>query len=133
MIVIVGVTAVLISEPPAKAQAVIAAGPISRESKVGPYDLAITVDPARVGSNTIHLTLLDSTGQLAAVDEIGLSATLPAVDVGPLPFDSTPAGPGHVISRAEFPLAGDWQLEIDVRKGEFDEWRAFLDIPIRKD
>ncbi len=133
MVVIVGVTAVLISEPPAKAQAVIAAGPISREGKVGPYDFAITVDPARVGSNSIHLTLLDSTGQLAAVDEIGLSATLPAVDVGPLRFEATPAGPGHVISRAEFPLAGDWQLEIDVRKGEFDEWRAFVDIPIRKD
>ncbi len=133
MVVIVGVTAALVAEPPAKAQVAAAAGPISRDGKVGPYDFAVTVDPARIGSNAIHLTLLDSAGQLAAVDEITLSATLPAVDVGPLGLKSTPAGPGHVVTQAEFPLAGDWQLEIVVRKGEFDQWSTSVEVPIRKD
>ena len=40
-----------------------------------------------------------------------MSATLPAVDVGPLRFEATPAGPGHgIVTAAELPLAGDWQL-----------------------
>jgi len=133
MIVIVGVTAALVAEPPAKAQLVAASGPVSREGKIGPYDFTVTVDPARVGSNEVHLYLLDSTGQLAVVDEIGLTATLPAVDVGPLRFEATPAGPGHVVATAELPLAGDWRLALDVRKGEFDQWSTVVDLRIRKD
>jgi copper transport protein len=133
MIVVVGVTAALVAEPPAKAEVAIASGPVSREGKVGPYDFALIVDPARAGLNAVHFTLLDSTGQLAAVDEIKLSATLPAVAVGPLPLKSTPAGPGHVIAIARLPLAGDWQLEIAVRKGEFDQWSTVVQLPIRKD
>ena len=131
MAVIVGVTAALVAEPPAKAQ--VASGPVSRDGRVGPYDFTITVDPARTGMNEIHLYLLDSTGQPASVDEITLSATLPAADVGPLELKANPAGPGHVLARAQLPLAGDWQLQVAVRKGEFDQWSATTDLPIRKD
>lgn len=133
MMVIVGVTAVLVAEPPAKAQVAAASGPVSRDGQIGPYDFTLTVDPARVGPNQIHFYLLDSTGQLAPVDEIKLSATLPALGVGPLRFDATPAGPGHVLATAELPLAGEWQLQLAVRKGEFDQWSAVIDLPIRKD
>jgi len=133
MIVIVGVTTALVAERPAKAQVTAARGPVSHEGQIGPYDFSVTVDPAAVGRNEIHLYLLDSTGQLAAVDEMELSATLPAVDIGPLRFKSTPAGHGHVITTAALPLAGDWKLQLDVRKGEFDQWSTLVDLPIRKD
>ncbi len=133
MVAIVGVTATLVAEPPAKAQVAAASGPVSHEGRIGPYDFTVTVDPAEIGRNEIHLYLLDSTGQLADVDEMELSATLPAVDVGPLRFEATPAGPGHVVSRAELPLAGDWKLSLDVREGEFHQWSAVVDLPIRKD
>ncbi len=133
MIVVVGVTAVLVAEPPAKAQVASAAGIVSRDGEIGPYRYTLTVDPARTGSNEIHVYLLDSTGSLAPVDEIAVSATLPAVDVGPLRFEATPAGPGHgVVTAAELPLAGDWQMQLDVREGEFDQWSTTIDIPIRK-
>ena len=131
MTVIVGVTAALVAEPPAKAQ--VASSPVSREGHVGPYHFTITVDPAHVGPNEVHVYLLDSTGQLAVVDEITLSATLRAADIGPLQIKTTPAGPGHVLARAQLPLAGDWRLQLDVRKGEFDQWSSATDLPIRKD
>ena len=92
LLVVVGVTTALVAEPPAKAQAAGAKGPVSREGKVGPYDYTLTVDPARVGSNAVHVYLLDSTGQLADVDEMTLAGTLPAVNVGPLEFGLSPAG-----------------------------------------
>ena len=109
------------------------AAPSLETAAIGPYDFTVTVDPARTGTNEIHLYLLDSTGQPASVDEITLSATLPAADVGPLELKATPAGPGHVLARAQLPLAGDWQLQVTVRKGEFDQWSAVTDLPIRKD
>ena len=99
LLVIVGVTTALVAEPPAKAQAAAAAGPVSREGEVGPYLYSVTVDPARVGPNVVHVYLLGSTGQPARFDEVTLSATLPDVDVGPLELETTPAGPGHVSGR----------------------------------
>lgn len=133
MLVVVGVTAALVAEPPAKAQAALAAGPVSREGGIGPYAYSVTVDPARVGSNVLHVYLLGPSGRPAVVDEIALSATLPEVDLGPLDLDLSPAGPGHATGAGELPLPGDWLLQLDVRKGEFDEWSADINLPIRKD
>jgi copper transport protein len=134
VVCIVGVTAVLVAEPPAKAQIAAQAGPVSQEAFVGPFHLEVTVDPAATGPNAIHLYLLDhSTGQPAEVDEVRLAASLPAASVGPLRIPATPAGPGHATAVATFPLVGDWRLRVDVRKGEFDQWSTTLTIPIRKD
>ena len=131
MLVIVGVTTALVAEPPARAAA--AAKVVSRDGEVGPYDYSLTVDPARAGSNEVHVYLLDSTGQLAPVDEITLSGSLPSADIGPLELELNRAGPGHVTGVSELPLAGEWRVRLGVRKGEFDEWSTVIDIPIRKD
>jgi copper transport protein len=135
VVCIVGVTAVLVAEPPAKAQIAAEAGPVSQEALVGPFHLELVVDPARTGTNEIHLYLLDhSTGQPAQVDEVRVAALLPAAGVGPLRLQAVPAGPGHaVVPAATFPLVGDWRLRVDVRKGEFDQWSSTVTIPIRKD
>jgi copper transport protein len=134
VVVIVAVTAALVAEPPAKAQLAARAGPVSREAVVGPFDLNLVVDPARTGTNEIHLYLLSrSTGEQAAVDEVRVAASLPAAGIGPLRMKALPAGPGHVIvSDASFPLVGDWRLRVDVRRGEFDEWSTTVTVPIRK-
>ena len=99
---------------------------MSVTSTVGPFELTFTVDPARVGSNEIHLYVLDpKTGQPAAVDEIRVDASLPAAGIGPLSFPTTPAGPGHaLVAAAQLPLAGAWRFHLAVRQGEFDEWMA---------
>jgi copper transport protein len=135
VVCIVGVTAVLVAEPPAKAQVAAEAGPVSQEAIVGPFHLELVVDPARTGTNQIHLYLLDhSTGQPAQVDEIRVAASLPAAGIGPIRLQATPAGPGHaVVTAATFPLVGDWRLRVDVRKGEFDQWSTTVTIPIRRD
>ncbi len=134
MVLVVGVTAVLVAEPPAKGRSATVGGAATREGGVGPYRYTLTVDPARAGSNEIHIYLLDSTGALAPVDEIGVMASLRAADLGPLRFTATPAGPGHgIVTAADLPLAGRWQLELNVRKGEFDQWSTTIDMSIRKD
>lgn len=132
MVVVLGVTAALVAEPPAKAAAV-ASGVVSRDGKVGPYDYSLIVDPAHAGSNDVHIYILASNGQPAEVDEITVAARLPSADVGPLDLRLTPAGPGHVTGVSELPLPGAWSFRLGVRKGEFSEWSTVLDIPIRKD
>jgi copper transport protein len=133
MIAVVGVTAALVAETPAKAEAS-GSGAITREGEIGPYLYTLTVDPAQVGRSEVHVYLLEATGQPAVVDEIGLAATLDDPDVGLLPLEATPAGPGHVVvAAAELPLPGDWTFQLDARRGEFDQWTTTVDIPIGKD
>jgi copper transport protein len=135
VIAIVAVTAVLVAEPPAKAQLAVQAGPVSRDAFVHPYQINLVVDPARTGTNEVHVYLLDHlTGQPAKVDEVRIGASLPAAGVGPLRLQAVPAGPGHVVvPAATFPLEGLWTLRLDIRRGEFDQRSTTVTIPIRKD
>ena len=83
MLCVFGVTAALISyAPPIDA----AAGPFSTNTSIGPAELEMTVEPARVGLNTIHLYLIDAkTGsQFTATKELTATAKLPAKGIGPL-------------------------------------------------
>ena len=49
-VVIVGVSAGLVAEPPAKATLAAYAGPVSRDAFVHPYEVNVVVDPARVSA-----------------------------------------------------------------------------------
>jgi copper transport protein len=132
VVAIVGVTAVLVQQPPAKS-AVARTGPFATETVVGPYGLNLVVDPARAGSNAIHLYLLDKGGQPASADEVRLGASLPSAGIGPLRVRSVVAGPGHFVAPAvQLPIGGTWQLQVQIRKGDFDEWLKTVSVPIGK-
>ena len=135
VVVIVGVTAVLVAEPPAKAQLAAEAGPVSKDAIVGPFHLNLVVDPARTGPNEIHLYLLDhATGQPARRTRSTCRSGCPPQASVRFGYARYPPGPGHaVVHAATFPLVGAWLLRVDVRKGEFDQWSTTLTIPIRKD
>jgi copper transport protein len=131
MVAVVAVTAVLVAEPPPKADAAVT---VTREGEIGPYLYTLTVEPARAGRNEIHAYVLEQTGQPAEVDEVALSATLADPEAGPLELETRPAGPGHVVALgAGLPLGGLWTFQLDVRKGDFDAWSATTDIPFGKD
>ena len=132
MLVVIGLTTALVAEPPRRSATDEA---VSVSSTVGALDLTLTVDPGQAGRNEVHVYVLDpANGQPATVAEIAVSATLPSAGVGPLTFEATPAGPGHVVvPAAEFPLGGDWDVRVDVRRGEFQESSSINRVTIRKD
>lgn len=131
MVCVLGVTATLVSyTPPIDAQR----GPFSANTTIGAAELEMTVEPARVGPNTIHLYLIDAkTGtQFTASKELTASAKLPAKGIGPLPLHASLAGPGHyVLDSAVLSPAGTWQIEIVDRVSEFEEHTRVLEVPIR--
>jgi copper transport protein len=131
MIAVFGVTAALISyAPPIDA----ATGPFSTTTSLGPAELEMTVEPARVGLNTAHLYLIDAkTGaQFTATKELTVTAKLPAKGIGPLPLQANLAGPGHyVLNSAELSPGGTWQLQITDRISEFEEYAKTIEVPIK--
>jgi copper transport protein len=133
VVVIVGVTAVLVTEPPARASGA-PRGPVARTASLGDVEANVVVDPADAGRNTIHLYLTDRSGRPATVDELRLSASLASKRVGPLRFRAHLLAPGHSAAHdAHLALAGDWQLRIEARRGEFEALVGTVSIPIRKD
>jgi copper transport protein len=131
LVVVLGVTAALAGYAPATA---VQSGPFSDSASLGPAELEVTVDPARVGSNQVHLYLFDarSGAQFNRIKELKATATEPENSIGPLPLDARRAGPGHyTVQGALLTVAGDWQLEVTVRVSAFDQYTAELEVPIR--
>lgn len=131
MLCVLGVTAALVSyAPPIDA----ASGPFSTNTTLGPAELEMTVEPARVGLNTIHLYLIDAaTGaQFTATKELTATAELPAKHIGPLPLRVTVAGPGHyILSSAALSPGGTWEIQFTDRVSEFEEHTRTVRVPIQ--
>ena len=129
LVVVLGVTAALASyAPPITAQS----GPFSTESQFGPIQLEMTVEPARVGANEVHLYLFDakSGAPFAKVKQLEVSASLPEKSIS-LPLEPQLSGPGHyTIPSAFFNSAGEWRLDVTVRVSAFTEYTETIEVPI---
>jgi copper transport protein len=131
VLVVLGVTAALVSQPPPTS---LASGPFSGTTALGPLRLEATVDPARVGPNEIHLYLLDAkTGRPStATKQLTVTLALPDQRIGPLPATARAAGPGHyVVDSLPLVPAGDWRLNVTSRVSEFDQYEGALEVPVR--
>jgi copper transport protein len=131
MTCVFGVTAALISyAPPIDATS----GPFSTTTTIGSAELELTLDPARVGLNTVHIYLIDAKNgtQFTATKELTVTARLPAKGIGPLPLKATLAGPGHyVLNSAVLSPGGTWDIEVIDRTSEFEQHNRVVKVPIR--
>lgn len=130
MIAVFGVTAALISyAPPIDA----ASGPFSINTTLGPAVLEMTLEPAKVGLNTAHIYLINAKDgtQFTDTKELTAVARLPSKGIGPLPLKATVAGPGHyILSSAVLSPGGTWEIEINDRVSEFEQFTRVIKVPI---
>jgi copper transport protein len=91
----------------------------------------VTVDPATVGPNVLHLYLFDAQGQLTQPADIKVALSETEQQIGPLDVALTPTGPGHYSSTAmSVPAAGTWTLTVTVRVDDFTAVTASTDFPV---
>ncbi len=96
--------------------------------------MEVTIDPARVGPNEMHMYLFDRRdgSQFDATKELTVTAEMREKRIAPIELDATKAGPGHyVVSGAAFGVSGTWSVVIAARVSDFDEYRARFEAPIR--
>ncbi len=125
-----GATAAMTTYAPADYAPV---GPVSKTTSLGPADVQLTVDPARVGPNEMHVYLIDKQrgGQYDKVKEMNVELVLPAEKLGPLKADVRKAGPGHyVMNGALFGVSGEWDVKMSARVSEFDAYYADVKVNI---
>jgi copper transport protein len=130
-VVVVGITAVLVNVTPARTAAGL--GTIySKTQAIGGDSVNLVVDPARAGSNAIHLYLLDRTGRPAALaEELHLELSLPANDIGPIVRTPSVAGPGHYqLDTDDLSIAGKWDIAVVARFSKFEEERTTFHVTV---
>ena len=134
MVAIVGVTAVLVAEPPARAQRRAAAARTRRrrarraraEPRRRPRDGRRERDPSL--PDRPHR----AAGGRRRGSRLGLARR--ASRSGRFASRRIRLAPGHyTVHGAQLALAGDWQLRVEARRGEFEALTATVSIPIRKD
>ncbi|HSK17469.1 MAG TPA: CopD family protein [Gaiellaceae bacterium] len=136
MVVIVAVTAVLVNAEPARTEgmameeaehAAMPETPHEGGEQTAEVDLidataTVTISPGMPGDNTITLLFEGPDGGPPPdIEEVTVSARLPAQEIGPLEFVAEPtSGTTWEIHNASLSLGGEWELRIEARVGEFD-------------
>ena len=128
-VVVVALTAVLTTLPPARVAA--GGGPFTATVPLGGDNLAVLVDPARIGRNEVHLTLTTPQGEAVRVRGMSVSFALPANDIGPIEARGRKLGMGHfVVQGRQLSIEGAWILTIHVRLSRFDEKSARVRVEV---
>ncbi|WP_405654638.1 copper resistance CopC/CopD family protein [Streptomyces sp. NBC_00019] len=132
-VVVLVITTVLTGTVPGRAEAEAAQSPAATGLPVAsvsyvPFDIGgargkvqITLDPGRVGRNSVEAVVLDAEGGFAIVPELRLSFTLPSQDIGPLDAKVTDKGGYWGTSDFDLPIAGTWEMKVTVRVSEVDQ------------
>mgnify|MGYP001818531240 FL=1 len=127
MALILMATAGLVNSPPPPS----AATTESASVIVGERIVQVELEPAVTGGAELHVYLTSPGGGLDRADEITVSASLPAADLGPLELEVVPAGPNHVVGvDVDLPVAGLWTFDVTARFGEFDQVVFTVQIPV---
>ena len=131
IVVVLAVTGALAGYTPAKD---IATGPVSVTTSLGPVQLNLDVDPARVGANEIHIYLLDprSGAQFAGTKKLTVTATQEQKGIGPVALDAQLSGPGHyTVPDAVLGAPGTWTIDVTAQVSTFDQYERAVKVPIR--
>ncbi|MFH0521739.1 copper resistance CopC/CopD family protein [Streptomyces sp. M41] len=140
---VLAITTLLTSTLPGRAQAEAAAGaptvvgasvtnvPFDVGTPGGRGKVQITIDPGRVGDNSVEALVYGPDGGVAVVPELRMSFTLPAKDVGPIDAELTDKGGYWSNSFLNLPLAGTWEMKVTVRTSEVDQVSETRTVVIR--
>ena len=128
-VAVLAITSVLVSTAPGRDAYV---RPYEEVTAVAGGSAAISVSPARVGANTVRVTLSAAGGRAIEPREVGATLALPSAHLGPLPVSLVRVGPGsYTATSVPVPQDGRWQLDLRVRTSEFDATIATVQVPVR--
>ncbi len=131
IVVVLGVTGALASYAPADLQYT---GPYNATTTIGGKELQVTLDPARVGANELHLYLFDPrTGaQFDGAQQVTVDETLPSKHIGPLEQAGVKSGPGHyTVPGVLLEVPGKWQIAVNVLFDKFDQSTRTLNVTVQ--
>ena len=130
-VLVLAVTALLVNAVPGETAAAGGGGPFDTQVTEDDIVLTLDLDDTSVGTTGVHLYLNAPSGAPVLAEEVTATLTLAEQDLGPIDVPLVDYGQGHwSTDTAEFPLAGDWQLELLARTSDIDQTRFAVTIPV---
>ncbi|MCX4590791.1 copper resistance protein CopC [Streptomyces sp. NBC_01549] len=136
-VVLLAVTTVLTSTEPGRTEETAQQSTTSSSQRSGslslklPFDTGgqdgkgtaeVTLDPARVGGNEMHVYVERPNGKAFDIPEVKVAFTLEAKKIGPLPVTPDRIATGHWSAiGVQIPMAGDWEIAVTVRTSDIDQ------------
>ncbi|WP_416973634.1 copper resistance protein CopC [Streptomyces sp. 4F14] len=81
----------------------------------------VTLNPGRVGPNSLEAVVYAADGGFATVPELRISFSLDAQDIGPLDAKLVNRGGYWAADSLALPIAGEWTMRVTVRVSEVDQ------------
>jgi copper transport protein len=128
---VLALTSVLVAQAPARATYVKPFQATVQLPRGGTVSLTMT--PARVGTNTVQLTVFNAKAQAIDPQKVTLEVRLDAEGIGPLPVKLDKAGATGTYRSAavSLPRPGTWTLTVRVQTSEFEAGVGFTEVSIR--
>ncbi|MFD1661324.1 copper resistance protein CopC [Streptomyces caeni] len=96
--------------------------PFDTGGQDGKGTVELSLDPARAGTNEMHLYVVRPNDKAFDVPEVKVAFTLGAKGIGPLPVVPDHIATGHwSASGVQIPMAGDWRIAVTVRTSDIDQ------------
>ncbi|MHC5902719.1 copper resistance CopC/CopD family protein [Streptomyces sp. S6] len=81
----------------------------------------VTLNPGRVGPNSLEAVVYAADGGFATVPELRISFSLDSQDIGPLAAKLVNRGGYWAADSVSLPIAGEWTMRVTVRVSEVDQ------------
>jgi copper transport protein len=128
-IVVLAVAAVLVSQAPARTTYVKPVDKTVALASGGTAEVELT--PAKVGQNTLTVTVFDKSGKQVDARAVTATEALPSDQYGPLAVQMQKTGTGQYSSSSvALSKAGNWELVIRVQMSEFDRDVVQVDVKV---
>lgn len=132
-VVVLSLTAWLITLAPARTATSSEEGPFQQTVALGEGRLDVLVTPNKVGENEVHLTAVTSSGAPLKVKQMRALFTMPEQDIGPIVGKGRLLAPGHfVVQGHQLSVPGRWDVEVVARTSRFDEERATFELNVQR-
>jgi copper transport protein len=136
--VVLGVGSALVQTTPARTAVSAASqqeGPFIKTLTSSLYVLDVSIDPARVGTNGVHLFAYTPQPtpqrQPLTVLEWKATAALPSAGIEPIEVTLLPVPPNHAVSEFNLPTKGEWEFRFTLRISETSQETVTVTVPIR--
>lgn len=129
--VILGLAAALVQTTPARTAATGGdSGPFSTTLTSSLYSLRVQVDPAAVGSNSVHLYAYTPDNRPLPVVEWKATIALPEQGVEPIEIPLVKFTDNHVVGEINLPAPGQWRLRVTARTSDIDQATVSATVPV---
>ncbi len=129
--VVLAITSALVAITPAR-DAVSTGGVFSSTVAFRGGQLSLVVDPDKVGTNEIHVYVLDKAGRPdETLEKMTLRMSLPSKGVGPLEQEMVTAGPGHwSLDSSDLTIPGKWDLTAVGQVSKFEDQTVTIPVTV---